>query len=122
MAETNFVEDGIDRVQSAFQSVEDEFEKLQKRVDRGRKDFEKQTEQRVKSWQKELRQYSIVRRAEELQEDVSKRIESGLDAVLSNLQIATRGDMKKIDRKLNQISRKLKALEKDRVADSKAAA
>ncbi len=140
---SSFVEDGIDRIQSAFQSVEDEFEKVQHRVDNGRKDFEKrfrdgrkdfrksakklqkrvetsrkdfekQTENRVKSWQKELRRYAIVRRVEELAEDATKRLEDGMDSLLSNLQIASRSDVKKIDRKLSQLGRKLKTLEDER--------
>jgi uncharacterized phage infection (PIP) family protein YhgE len=145
---SSFVEDGIDRIQSAFQSVEGEFEKiqhrvgdgrkdfekrlrsgrkdlqkstkkLQKRVETRRRDFEKQTEKRVKSWQKELRRYAIVRRAEGLAEDATKRIENGMDSLLSNLQIATSSDVKKIDRKLSQINRKLKALEDERSQPAK---
>ena len=138
----NIVEDGIDRVQSAFESVEDEFEKVQKRVDRGRKDFEKrvrssrkdidkgtkkfqkrleerrekfekQAEKRVKSVQKELRKYSLYRLLEELADDATKRVESGIDSLLGGLQIATRADIQRLDKKLNSINRKLKALDKE---------
>lgn len=159
MERANVVEDGIDRLQSAFQSVEDEFEKiqqrvgesredlekrlrtgrkdiekrlrsgrrdfekntkkLQKRVETRRKNFEKETEQRVKSWQKELRRYAIVRRVEEITDDATKRIENGVDALLGNLQIASRNDVQKIDRKLNQINRKLKSLEQERSGPAK---
>ena len=116
MAETNLVEDGIDRLQSAFQSVEDEFGKVQKRVDRGRKgfekrvrdgrkdfekntkkfqqrvenrrrDFEKQTEKRVKSVRDELRKYSLFQRLEELADEASKRIEDGVDSLLELLGV-----------------------------------
>jgi hypothetical protein len=148
MAEANLVEDGIDRLQSAFQSVEDEFEKVQKRVDRGRKDFEKrvktgrkdfeknskkfqkrvesrrrdwekQTEKRVKSLQDELRKYSLFQQLEELADDASKRFENGIEQLLGGLQIATRSDIQKLDKKLNTISRKLKTLEKERTAPAK---
>lgn len=148
MAETNLVEDGIDRLQSAFQSVEDEFERVQKRVDRGRKgfekrvregrkdfekntrkfqqrvegrrrDFEKQTEKRVKSVRDELRKYSLFQRLEELADEASGRIENGVESLLGGLQIATRSDLKKLDKKLNTISRKLKSLEKERSAPAK---
>jgi hypothetical protein len=148
MAEAKIVEDGIDRLQSAFQSVEDEFEKVQKRVDRGRKgfekrvrsgrkdfekntqkfqkrvetrrkDWEKQTEKRVKRVQDELRKYSLFQQLEEIADDASKRLEEGMDSLLSGLQIATRSDIQKLDKKLNTISRKLKTLEKERTAPAK---
>jgi len=146
----NIVEDGIDRIQSAFESVEDEFEKVQKRVDRGRKDFEKrvrasrkdldkgtkkfqkrvedrrrdfekETEKRVKSFQKELRKYSLYRQLEDLAEDASKRVETGIESLLGGMQIATRADVQRLDKKLNSINRKLKALEKDQTPASKPA-
>ena len=49
---SSFVEDGIDRIQSAFQSVEGEFEKIQQRVGDGRKDFEKRLRSGRKDFQK----------------------------------------------------------------------
>ena len=44
----NFFEEGIDRVQSAWTSVEDELEKFQKNFEKRRKRIEKQTEKQVK--------------------------------------------------------------------------
>lgn len=117
MAQANFVEEQIDRVQTAFDSVQDEFEKFQKQFGKRRKQFEKETQKRVKRLQGELRRNSLVKRAESFQKDATRQIESGVDRVLSTFQIASQSDIKKLDRKLGQISRKLNTLEKVRKAN-----
>ena len=119
----NFVEEGMDRVQSAFQSVEDEVQKLQKQIEDRTNDFNKKAEKRLKRFRKDLKKNDVYRRAESRWEDVSKqleerqkqieeRVEQGLESLLGAFQIASRGEVAKLDRKLNRINRRLKALDK----------
>ena len=43
---------------------------------------------------------------------IEKQLESGIETVLGTFQIASRGAIEKLDRKLNRINRRLKALDK----------
>jgi predicted ATP-grasp superfamily ATP-dependent carboligase len=121
----NFVEEGIDRVQSYFRNVEEELQKLQSDLQERRERFQKKAEKRVKRFQKELSKNKVLKRAETFREDVGKQIEKqmeqSLETLLSSLQIASRSEVKKLDQKLNRINRKLKALDKV-VEDSEAVA
>ena len=61
--QTSLVAESIDRVQEVIQSVGDEFDRLQGQFGERRKEFEAQTQKRVKKLQKDLRkqpQMSIV--------------------------------------------------------------
>ena len=109
--QTSFVSESIDRVQEAIQSVGDEFERLQGQLGDRRKEFETQTQKRVKKLQKDLRKQPLFKRADTLRRDATKQIEQGVGGVLSTLQIASSADMKKLDRKLNVISKRLKEIE-----------
>lgn len=109
--QTSFVGESIDRVQEAFQSVGDEFERLQEQIDDRRKQFEAQTQKRVKKLQKDLRKQPLYKRAETFRKDATKQIEQGVEGILNALQIASSSDMKKLDRKLNAINRRLKEIE-----------
>ena len=119
MAEANFIQDGIDRVQSAFQSLDKEYRRLQKQADRRRKDFEKRAEKQLKRFSSELRKSPLVKRAE----GVRARVDEGrggaqqvlaerLDSLLGTLQIATRTEVEKLDRKLALLNKKVRELEK----------
>ena len=109
--QTNFVGEGIDRVQEAFQSVGDEFERLQGELDERRKDFEATTQKRVKKLQKNIRKQPLFKRAESFRRDATKQIEQGVEGILNALQIASSTDMKKLDRKLSAINKRLKEIE-----------
>ncbi len=110
--QVGFVEDSIDRVQSAVRSVEDEFERLQKQFGKRRKQLEREAQKRVKQIRTEIRKQPLVKRAESLRGDARKQIETGVETILATLQIASRGEVQRLDRKLGQINRKLSQLEK----------
>ena len=134
--QTNILEESYDRLQEAFESVSEEIESFQKRVTKQRKSFEKDARKRVSKFQKELRRSDLVKRTEKFQQDLERdirgsdlvkrvrklrkeatvRLESRIDDVLGAFQIATSADVKKLDRKLSQISKKLKEIEKARVS------
>jgi hypothetical protein len=109
--QTSFVSESIDRVQEAIQSVGDEFERLQGQLGDRRKEFETQTQKRVKKLQKDLRKQPLFKRADTLRRDATKQIEQSVEGVLNTLQIASSSDMKKLDRKLNAITKRLKEME-----------
>jgi Skp family chaperone for outer membrane proteins len=117
-----FVDEGRERVQAAFQNVEGEFQKIQKDFEARTKKLNKQAGKRVKKFQKEIRKNTVVKRAEAWRKDVNKQIntqtkrfeknvESGLQTVLGTFQIASRGEVDKLDKKLNRINLRLKALD-----------
>jgi len=123
MAEkATFVDESRERVQAAFQNIEDELGKFQKDFETRTKRFNKQANKRVKKFQKELRKNSVVKRAESWRKDVNKQIdtqtkrieknmESGLESFLGTFQIASRGEISKLDKKLNRINKRLKDLD-----------
>ena len=118
-----FVEEGVERVQAAYQSMEDELQKIQRQLQERSNEFSEKAEQRMKSFGEELRKYSVVRKAESLRDDVSKeiekqgrwiekRVEKSVDSVLDALRLAPRSEIERLDKKLNRISRRLAALDK----------
>jgi uncharacterized protein YukE len=119
----SFIDEGIDRFQSMFRTVEDEIQKIQNQIQDGRDRVEHETQARVKRIQRDLRKSPIVKRAESIRADATKQIEglekrvgqqidSGVDQFLGALRIASRQDVAKLDKKLGQVSRALKRLEK----------
>jgi hypothetical protein len=133
MAEqTSLVQEGVDRFNAAFESVGEEVERLQKRVQARRKAFEKQVADRRKRIEKrtrkqvdrieaELRKNSLVKRLQELSNDAARQIENGVDSIMGALPIATKSDLKRVERKLSQISRKVKDLERGRKTNGESA-
>ncbi len=107
-----FVGESIDRIQNAMESAQSEIQKFQKDVEKRRKKFEKRAEKEMKRIQKDIRKSDAVKRATQLQKDVATQIETSVETLLGGLQIASRRDVAKLDRKLNKINRKLNALDK----------
>ena len=133
MAEQSFVQDGMDRLQSARERVDDEIQRVQKQlrtrrrnlerqINKGRRDFERQTRKQVKQLQSDIRKNTWVKRLDELREDASKQLESAVSSVLGVLQIASKSDVQKIDRKLTKLSKKLRDIETRRSNSRQAAA
>ena len=79
-----------------------------------------QTELRRNSIVKQLRANSLVKRVQALPKNATRQIESGVDGLLSALRIASKADLQRIDRRLGQISRKLKDIERNRRANGEA--
>jgi len=118
-----FVEEGIERIQNAVDSVEEEFQKLQRNVQKRREGFEKEARKQfkradkrariqVKRVQTELLKNPVVKRAEDLRKDINKQVENRMDSFFGLLPYATRQDVKRLERKVSQLTRKLNQLEK----------
>jgi hypothetical protein len=112
MAEANFIEDGIDRIENALRSIEKDFKRLQKRADKRRRQFERQAEKRVKQMQSDFRNNRVVKRAEDLRGDAVKAIEDQVDVLLANLRIASQAEVHKLERRVAQLNKKVRELEK----------
>lgn len=123
MAQQSLVDTGVERVRSVVHDANRRIQKLQKQIDVRRKSvgkelstrrrkLEQQTQKEVSRMVARAQKLPLVKRAATLREDASRQIESGVERVLGVLQIASRGELERIDRKLSQISRKLRELEK----------
>ncbi len=122
MAEANFIEEGMDRIEDIFRSIEKDFKRLQKRADKRRKQLEKQAEKRVKQLQSDFRKNRVVKRAEDLRGDAMKAVEEQVDTLLTNLRIASQADVSKLERKVAQLNKKVRELEKQGKPGKQAAA
>jgi HD-GYP domain-containing protein (c-di-GMP phosphodiesterase class II) len=127
--QANFVQEGVDRLREAVSSIEGDLERMQdrvqeefttrrksieKQVSSSRKNFEKKTEKQVKRLRGELRKNSYVKRVQGVVDDATKQFEQGVDNILEVLHVASKRDLSRIDRKLNQINKKLRDLEKSK--------
>lgn len=125
MAQENLVQEGVDRIGDAVRSIDDEFQRVQKRIrtqrrniekqlNEGRRSFEKRTRKQAKRVRAELRKSPYIKRAQRIQKDASRALEDAVERVLGTFQIASKADVDRIDRKLTQLNRKLRELEKAR--------
>jgi hypothetical protein len=121
--QTGFVNDSVERVTSVFRSLDGELRRVQKQLQSrrrtferqlasGRKDIERQTRKQVKRLQSELRKSPLLKRAQTLRSEATSQIDGVVDRVLGALQIATKNDLDRIDRKLTVLTRKLKDLDR----------
>ena len=113
------------RINEAVQFVDDEFQRIQKELSVRRKSIEKEfetkkktvekrTRKELKKIQKELKKNPIVKRADEVRKDVTKQVETRLDSILGLMQVASRSDVQRINKKLTTLNRRLKAIEESR--------
>lgn len=138
MPETTLIQEGVDRVREAFGSIEDEVTRLQKemrsrrakiekrfasqrkqlekRIEARRKDIEKRTE-KLRS---EIGKNKAVKRLETLRRDAARQIEQGVSDVLGAFQIASKSDVHRIDRKISQLNKKLKEMDRSKRSNGKA--
>jgi len=126
---SNVIQEGVDRFRDAFGSFEDELarvqkqlqarrKKIEKRFESGRKDLEKRIaserkrlERRTQKLRSELGKNPTVKRLETMRKDATKQFEQGVTDVLGALQIASKSDLQRIDRKISQLNKKLKEMD-----------
>jgi len=121
--QTSLVNEGMERVSSVFKTIDGELRRVQKQLQTrrksfekqlasGRRDIERQTRKQVKRLQTELRKSPLIKRAQNLRGEATEQIDSAVERVLGALQIATKNDLDRIDRKLTVLTRKLKDLDR----------
>lgn len=135
------LEEGRERFEGALKDMERDWKRLQKRADQGRRQFEQRAQRQVKRIQTELRKSPIVKRAEEqrkalerrarklgsdlrnssavkraegLRKDAETRIEGQIESLFGLLRIASATEVSRLERKVDQLNRKLRELEKHR--------
>ena len=105
--------DGIERISSELEKWND---KIQSRSEKFRKESQKRIEKGVKQVQDELRKVPGVKRAEELRSEIENRVEknidAGVDRVYARLNLVRLDEVKKLERKIAQLNKKLRDLEK----------
>jgi polyhydroxyalkanoate synthesis regulator phasin len=134
-------EEGRERFEGALKGMERDWKRLQKRADQGRRQFEQRAQRQVKRIQTELRKSplvkraeeqrkalerrarklgnellnsSAVKRAEELRKDAEARIENQIESLFGLLRIASSAEVSRLERKVDQLNKKLRELEKHR--------
>ncbi len=120
--QASLVQEGVDRINEAFKSIDSEFQRVQKglskrrqaiekQLTKNRKSVERQSRKEVDRLRAEFRKNPIVKRAESVRNDINKQLESGMDNILGVFQIPSKSDMSRIDRKLNALGRRIKEIE-----------
>ena len=113
------------RINEAVQFVDDEFQRIQKELSARRKSIEKEfaskrktvekrTRKELKRIQTELKKNPIVKRADAVRKDVTKQVETRVDSILELMQVASRSDVQRINKKLTTLNKRLKAIEESR--------
>lgn len=109
--------EGIEKITSELEKWNDE---LQIRSAKFRKESLERIEKSVKQVQDELRKVPAIKRAEELRQELSERveknIEDGVDQIYTSLKLARLDEVKRLERKIAQLNRKLSLLEKSKAA------
>jgi hypothetical protein len=148
---TNLFQDGVDRVREAYGSLNTELQrvqkelrvrrkKIEKRLETGRKDIEKrfatqrkdlekrletqrkQFEKRTQKLRAEIEKYPAVKRLDAIRKDATKQLEQGASRVLHSLQIASKSDLDRIDRKISAINKQMKEMGRRKRPTSEATA
>ena len=125
-----FVEEGRERISAARSRIDAEVtrarrelsarrRRLERTIEKNRRNLEKQARRQVKGIQDELRGNPVVQRLEELSEQATRRLEDAIGSVLSALQIASRSDVRKLDRKLSKLGKRLEEIEHARQANGR---
>jgi endonuclease III len=109
--------EGIERITVELEKWNDQ---LQARSEKFRKESQKRIEKGVKQVQDELRKIPGVKRAEELRQELEERVEknidAGVDRVYTRLKLARLDEVKRLERKIAQLNKKLITLEKQMAA------
>ena len=69
--------------------------------------------------ERDLSENEWVQRGQALRREAGKQLDQRIDGVLGNFEIARAADVKKLERKVNQLNKKLKALEKSQAEAAK---
>jgi DNA polymerase/3'-5' exonuclease PolX len=104
--------EGIERINAELEKWTD---RVQNRGEKFRKQSQKRIEKGIAQIQHELRKLPAIKRAEALRQDLGERVQTnldaGLDRVYTRLNLARLEEVKKLDRKIAALNKKLRALE-----------
>jgi hypothetical protein len=113
-----------ERIDEEVQRVQKEIKTRRKRIEKqiasGRKNIEKQTRKQVKQIETDLKKNQVVQQLERVRDEAGRQVETVLETVLGALQIASKGDVNRIDRKLTKLNKRLKDIERSRKGNGQA--
>ena len=120
------------RINEAVQFFDDEFQRVQKELNARRKSLEKEfstrrrtverrTRKELKRIQSEIKKNPLVKRADSVRKDVTKQVETRVDSLLGLIQVASKSDVQRLNKKLTTLNRRLKAIEESRKTNGSAA-
>ncbi len=104
---------GFDRFNEALRNLDEEIQDVRERFERGRERVGTEVRQRADRVRSEVRNSEAFRRADQLRRDVEGQLERSREQLYNAFGLATKADVEKLNRKLNQLSRKLNELVKD---------
>ncbi len=116
--------EGIERLNTVIDEFSEELQSradaLQSRGEKLRKNSQKRFEKRMKEVQKELNKQPVVKRAQKLRAELEERVEKNVDTVGDRVLHEPRprqlDEVKKLERKIAQLNKKLRTLEKQQAA------
>ena len=99
-------------------------EQLQQQLEKdlGENEYVNRARQMRADIERDLTDNEWVQRGQALRRTASEQLDQRVDEVLGNFEIARASDVKKLQRKMNQLNRKLKALEKSQAESAPPAA
>lgn len=104
-----------ERIERINTELEKWGDRIQTRSQAFRKESQKRIEKGVAQIQTELRKLPAVKRAEALRQELETRVqtgvEAGLDQVYTRLNLARLEEVKKLEKKIAALNKKLRALE-----------
>lgn len=110
--QVSLFEDGIGRLQTGFRNVGGELQKLQLRATKNGRDISERAQAQALEIQKQLLEFPPIKAADNYRGEVYKQLESSLLELWHRLPVASQDDVTKLEKKVNSMSRKIRALEK----------
>lgn len=105
-AVTDIVKDGISNVRDRFARVEEESQRIARRL-------VEEVESRIPETQKKAVDEVLVF-ARRTREEIERRVDEGIDRTLGILNIPTRSQIEQLDDRLSDLARRVNALQKTR--------
>jgi uncharacterized protein YukE len=106
---------GFDRFNEALRNLDEEIQDVRERFEQRRERISSELRKRADQVRSEVRKSDLFRRADQLRKDVEHQIERGRAQIYESVGLATKEDVERLNRKLNQIARKLNEISKETV-------
>ncbi len=103
---------GFDRFNETLRNLDEEIQEFRERLDRGRKRVEGEFRKRADRVRTELRKSEVFRRAEQLRKDLEDQLGRGRAQIYGVFGLASKADIERLNRKINQLNRRLNELAK----------
>ena len=112
MAQPSVIQEGMDRFEDARKSFEKRYRQVQKQADKRRREFEKTAERRVREIRDRITENPIAKQVDGFRERATQRVEEQVEQVLGLFRIATQSEVERLERKVAQLTRKVRELER----------